>query len=217
MKNKLSVGCFITLEGIEGVGKSTQLAFVSDYLKAKNISVTITREPGGTLISEAIRKLVLAPSSAKEKISAETELLLFFAARAQHIHTVIKPALRRGDWVVCDRFTEASYAYQGGGRGIDLAFIRDLQKWIQKDLTIDCVLLLDAPVAIALGRTRRRNQLDRIESETQDFFNRARATYLERAKQMDNTYHIIDASLAVDEVQSQIKHVLDKLVQDHSR
>ncbi|MES2997799.1 MAG: dTMP kinase [Pseudomonadota bacterium] len=217
MKNRLSVGRFITLEGIEGVGKSTQLVFVSDYLKEKNISVTITREPGGTLISEAIRKLVLAPSSTKEKISAETELLLFFAARAQHIHTVIKPALRRGDWVVCDRFTEASYAYQGGGRGIDVAFIRDLQKWIQKDLTIDCVLLLDAPVAIALGRTRRRNQLDRIESETQDFFNRARATYLERAKQMDNTYPIIDASLSVDEVQSQIKQVLDKLVQDHSR
>jgi len=212
MKNKLYMGCFITLEGIEGVGKSTQLAFISDYLKQKNIPVTITREPGGTPISEAIRQLLLAPALTQEKISAETELLLFFAARAQHIDTVIRPALRRGDWVICDRFTEASYAYQGGGRGIDVAFIRDLQQWIQKDLTVDCVLLLDAPVELALGRTRCRHQPDRIEAETQAFFNRARATYLARAKQKANRYHIIDASLSVPEVTSQIQHVLERLI-----
>jgi dTMP kinase len=212
MKTTLSVGRLITLEGIEGVGKSTQLAFISDYLKQRNISITLTREPGGSLISEAIRQLVLASPVTKEKMCAETELLLFFAARAQHIRTVIKPALCRGDWVICDRFTEASYAYQGGGRGIDLGFIDDLKKWIQKDLKIDCVLLLDAPVEVALGRTRYRNQLDRIESETQDFFSRARDTYLARAKQRVDTYYIIDASLALNEVQSQIKHVLDKLV-----
>jgi dTMP kinase len=125
---------------------------------------------------------------------------------------VIQPALQRGDWVVCDRFTEASYAYQGGGRGIDLACIADLQKWIQKALTVDCVLLLDAPVEIALQRTRQRKQIDRIESETADFFQRARATYLARAKQ-GNYYQIIDARLTVHEVHRQIQKVLDTLIQ----
>lgn len=155
---------------------------------------------------------MLTFDSSKEAVTPVTELLLFFAARAQHIHTVIEPALARGDWVICDRFIETSYAYQGGGRGIDLAFIQDLQKWVQKDLKIDCVLLLDAPVEMALQRTRRRKQIDRIESETADFFNRARAAYLARAKQPENAYYIIDASLALKEVQMQIKRVLDKLL-----
>lgn len=127
--------------------------------------------------------------------------------------TLIKPALQRGDWVVCDRFTETSYAYQGGGRGIDLAFIAVLQKWIQKDLKIDCVLLLDAPIELALKRTQRRKHSDRIEAEKQDFFKRARAVYLERAKKMPNIYHIIDASLSLKEVQLQIQLILDKLLQ----
>ncbi|MDQ8040211.1 MAG: dTMP kinase [Rickettsiella sp.] len=210
--NTSAIGRFITLEGIEGVGKSTQLNFVADYLKQKNRNVTITREPGGTPIAEAIRKLVLNSSFHDEKLTAEAELLLFFAARAQHIKNVIKPALQRGDWVVCDRFTEASYAYQGGGRGIDLEFITDLQKWIQKDLKIDCILLLDAPVETALDRTHHRTQFDRIELETCDFFKRARATYLTRAKHAPAIYHIIDASLPLKAVQSQIKHVLDKLI-----
>lgn len=209
-----SIGRFITLEGIEGVGKSTQLNFVADYLKQKNHTVTVTREPGGTPIAEAIRKLVLHSSFPVEKLTAEAELLLFFAARAQHIHNVIKPALQRGDWLVCDRFTETSYAYQGAGRGIDLRFIAALEKWIQKDLTIDCVLLLDAPVKTALKRTQHRTQIDRIESETRDFFERARATYLMRAKQMPHIYHIIDATLPLKEVQLQIKQILDKLVQE---
>lgn len=156
---------------------------------------------------------MLKSSASKETVTSETELLLFFAARAQHIHTVIEPALARGDWVLCDRFVETSYAYQGGGRGIDLAFIQDLQKWVQKDLKIDCVLLLDAPVETALKRTLRRKQIDRIESETADFFDRARAAYLARAKQAQNNYHIIDASLSFNEVQKQIQHVLDRLLQ----
>jgi dTMP kinase len=172
----------------------------------------VTREPGGTVIAEAIRKLVLTSSLSDEILSAESELLLFFAARAQHIQSVIKPALQRGEWVVCDRFTEASYAYQGGGRGIDLKFIADLQTWIQKDLEIDCVLLLDAPVEIALQRTRQRQHIDRIEAETQDFFERARNIYLARAKQKKNHYQIIDASLSRHEVQVQIQQILDKLV-----
>ncbi|WP_246562424.1 dTMP kinase [Rickettsiella endosymbiont of Dermanyssus gallinae] len=204
---------FITLEGIEGVGKSTQLKFITDYLKQKNIPLTVTREPGGTPLAEAIRELVLTFDPSKETITPDSELLLFFAARAQHIHTVIEPALARGDWVICDRFIETSYAYQGGGRGIDLAFIQDLQKWVQKDLKIDCVLLLDAPVELALKRTHRRKHIDRIESETADFFNRARDTYLARAKQTQNNYHVIDASLPLKEVQKQIQLILDKLLQ----
>ena len=203
---------FVTLEGIEGVGKSTQLKFISDYLQKKGIALTLTREPGGTALAEAIRSLVLGSDFAPETIIPETELLLFFAARAQHIHYVIKPALQRGDWVLCDRFTETSYAYQGGGRGIDPAFIRSLQLWIQQDLKINAVLLLDAPVDIALRRTHSRQQLDRIEAEKQDFFTRARASYLERAKQMPDCYHIIDASRSLKDVQVQIKQVLDKLL-----
>ncbi len=177
--------------------------------------MTVTREPGGTDIAEAIRELVLTRSFPNETLTRDAELLLFFAARAQHIDKVIKPALQRGDWVVCDRFTETSYAYQGGGRGIDLAFIADLQKWIQKDLQIDCVLLLDTPVEIALQRMQQRKKEDRIEAEKQDFFKRARSTYLERAKHMPNIYHIIDASLTLEAVQVQIKQVLDKLVQSY--
>lgn len=190
------------------------MKFIHDYLKQKNIPLTITREPGGTPLAETIRELVLTFDASKETIVPETELLLFFAARAQHIHTVIEPALARGDWVICDRFIETSYAYQGGGRGINLAFIQDLQKWIQKKLKIDCVLLLDAPVEVALKRTAaRRKKIDRIESETADFFNRARNAYHARAEQAHNHYHIIDASLSVKEVAKQIQQILDRLLQ----
>ena len=132
--------------------------------------------------------------------------------KPQHIHYVIKPALQRGDCVLCDRFTETSYAYQGGGRGLDLAFIRSLQLWVQQDLKMDTVLLLDAPVDIALRRTHHRKTADRIEAEKQDFFTRARASYLERAKQMPDCYHIIDASRSLKDVQKQIKKVLDQLL-----
>lgn len=203
---------FISLEGIEGVGKSTQTQFVAEYLQHVGVSLVVTREPGGTPIAEAIRALVLQSDFAPETIIPETELLLFFAARAQHIHYVIKPALQRGDWVLCDRFTEASYAYQGGGRGIDLAFIRSLQLWVQQDLKVDAVLLLDAPVDIALRRTHHRKTVDRIEAEKQDFFTRARASYLERAKQMPHSYYVIDASRSLKDVQKQIKQVLDQLI-----
>lgn len=203
---------FITLEGIEGVGKSTQLKFIADYLQKSGISLKVTREPGGTPVAEAIRALVLQSDFAPEAIIPETELLLFFAARAQHIRYVINPALQRGDWVLCDRFTETSYAYQGGARGLDAAFIRSLQLWVQQDLKVDAVLLLDAPVDIALRRRHRQKIADRIEAEKQDFFSRARASYLERAKQMPDCYHVIDASRSLKDVQKQIKHVLDQLL-----
>lgn len=212
MKQDPSTARFITLEGIEGVGKSTQQTFIADYLQQAGISMTVTREPGGTQVAEAIRALVLQSDFSPETIIPESELLLFFAARAQHIHYVIKPALQRGDWVLCDRFTETSYAYQGGGRGIDLAFIRSLQLWVQDGLKVDAVLLLDAPVDIALRRTHHRKAVDRIEAEKQDFFARARAGYLERAKHMPDSYHVIDASCALKDVQKQTKQVLDQLL-----
>lgn len=208
----LQTARFITIEGIEGVGKSTQLKFIADYLQQAGIEVTVTREPGGTKIAEAIRALVLQTDFSPEDIIPETELLLFFAARAQHIHYVIKPALQRGNWVLCDRFTETSYAYQGGGRGLDMAFIRSLQLWVQQDLKVDAVFLLDAPVDIALRRTRGRLQADRIEAEKQDFFSRARAIYLEHAKQQADCYHVIDASRSLADVQQQIKQLVDKLL-----
>ncbi|OJA00787.1 dTMP kinase [Rickettsiella grylli] len=203
---------FITLEGIEGVGKSTQLKFVAGYLQQAHIPLTITREPGGTPIAEAIRSLLLQSDFSPEMLVPETELLLFFAARAQHIHYVIKPALQRGDWVLCDRFTETSYAYQGGGRGIDVAFIRSLHLWVQQDLNVNVVLLLDAPVDIALRRMRHRKTADRIEAEKHDFFTRARASYLERAQQRPDVYQVIDASRSLKDVQKQIKNVLDRLL-----
>lgn len=205
-------GLLITLEGIEGAGKSTQLKFIEAYLQQKAIPVMSTREPGGTPLGESIRHLVLKNNVQHAPITKEAELLLFFAARAQHIEEVIKPALQQGQWVICDRFTETSYAYQGGGRGLESGIIEQLERWIQKDLKVDSVILLDIPLEIALQRTRQRRQADRIESETQDFFNRARATYLMRARKKPHTYQILEASLPKSALQEQLKTLLDKLI-----
>ena len=215
MNKTASYGLLITLEGIEGVGKSTQLSFVERYLRKKNIPVLVTREPGGTAIAEAIRHLVLhAEVTCDEPLAPEAELLLFFAARVQHIQQIIQPALLRGDWVICDRFVEASYAYQGGGRGIDPSFISSLQQWIQPVLTIDCVLWLDAPVSLVMQRIKHR-RLDRIEAESTAFFERVRRVYQLRAEQKKAAYHHIDASRTKAEVQAQISQVLDQLI-EHS-
>jgi dTMP kinase len=203
-------GRFVTLEGIEGVGKSTQLAFIQRYLKQAKQSVVITREPGGTPIAEAVRHLVLKQHD--EHVVPEAELLLLFAGRAQHIAHVIKPALTAGKWVICDRFTDATYAYQGGGRGMSTEHIAVLEKWVQADLQPDCVLLLDAPVKTALKRIKRRGKTDRIEAEQADFFQRVREAYLARAKQFPQRYKIIDAAAPLLKVQQQIKIVLDGLL-----
>lgn len=200
---------FITLEGIEGVGKSTNTAFIVDILKQYNIPVYQTREPGGTKIAEQIRQVLLG--SADEPIYANTELLLMFAARSQHINHVILPTLKKGTWVVCDRFTDASFAYQGGGRGMDNDKIKMLASWVQNTLTPDITFLLDAPVNIGSTRIKMRGTLDRFEQEKTAFFERVRDNYLSRAKESPR-FKIIDASQPLDAVQQMIITHLKKIL-----
>lgn len=200
-------GFFITLEGGEGVGKSTNLEFVRATLAAAGKSVRVTREPGGTRAGERIREILLDRRS--DGLGAEAELLLMFAARAQHLAEVIRPALDRGEWVVCDRFTDATYAYQGGGRGVPRERIALLEDWAQGDLRPDLTLLLDAPVEV--GRVRadgRAGAPDRFEREPLAFFERVRRTYLELAQREPGRYRVIDAARPLDEVQDQLRRVL---------
>ncbi len=198
---------FITLEGGEGVGKTTNLAFIEDYIKSKGISLVRTREPGGTELGEKVREILLH----SDHVEAKTELLLVFAARAQHIHEVIRPALARGQWVLSDRFTDASYAYQGGGRGIDTADIGFMEQWVQADLRPDLTLLLDTPVAVGMARARARGPQDRFESEADNFFERVRAAYLERMRRDPDRIRRIDASVDLPLVQAAIAEELDPL------
>jgi dTMP kinase len=192
----MSRGRFITVEGGEGVGKSTQMAGLRSLLEAQGIEVVTTREPGGTQRAERIRTLFL--ESVDEPMPPICELLLVFAGRATHLANLIVPALERGAWVICDRFTDATYAYQGAGRGLDSAAIAVLEQLVQGDLRPDLTLLLDAPVEITSVRAQQRNQrtgnADRFESERLDFFARVRASYLERAQREPRRFCIIDAS-----------------------
>lgn len=203
-------GCFITLEGIEGVGKSTHLPFIQTYLAQKGVSIVATREPGGTPAAEAIRHVLL--NQHEEQLNRQTELLLLFASRSQNISNLIEPALAAGKWVLCDRFTDASYAYQGYGRGIPLEEIAGLEQWVQGDLRPDLVLLFDAPVNISLRRAKGRGKLDRFEIENASFFERVRKGYLARAKQFPERFKIIDASVSLLTVKDQIKNVLDEFL-----
>lgn len=200
-------GQFITLEGIEGVGKSTCIQFISDFLNTHDHPHIITREPGGTKFAEEIRGLLLAEHD--EPIINESELLLMFAARAQNIQNCILPALLKGEWVVCDRFTDASFAYQGGGRGVDLEFIQSLKHWVQGELRPDLTFLLDAPVDIALERANKRGEPNRLEREKAEFYTRVRDAYLNSAKQEPDRFEVIDASTPVEQVQKQIEAVLN--------
>jgi dTMP kinase len=202
-------GRFITLEGCEGVGKSTNLRFVEALLAERRIDVVVTREPGGTELAENIRNLLL--SKHHESITPEAELLLMFAARSQHIHHRILPALQRGAWVVCDRFTDATYAYQGGGRNMDAETIAWLEQTVQGELRPDLTLLLDAPVETGMRRARNRGLLDRFESEQLEFFERVREAYLQRAHLYPDRYAIINAALPLPEVQGQIRKAIDNL------
>lgn len=199
-------GLFITLEGIEGVGKTTQVDYVGEIFRRQGYSVTITREPGGTSVGEAIRHILLNRSDLD--ICNETELLMIFAARAQHLRRVIRPALARGEVVICDRFTDASYAYQGGGRGLSDEKIQLLQTWVQEKLEPDLTFLLDAPVDLGLERAGKRGELDRFESEDKIFFQAIRDSYLSLAEQNSHRIAIIDASKDIEEVQEQIDQVL---------
>jgi dTMP kinase len=195
-------GKFITFEGGEGVGKSTQIAALADFLRARGYDVVMTREPGGTPRAERLRELVLATDT--EPMPPQCELLLVFAARSTHIENVIRPALERGAWVICDRFTDATYAYQGSGRGMDREHIALLERLVQGDLRPDLTLLLDAPVEIAASRATARNaasgSVDRFELEQRAFFERVRAAYLERAAREPNRFMVIDATTARDHV-----------------
>lgn len=205
-------GKLISIEGVEGAGKSTALNYIKQYLLSHHIEVVWTREPGGTTLAETIRRLLLNPEHT-ETIHPETELLLMFAARAQHVKTIIQPALHAGKWVVTDRFIDASYAYQGGGRGMDAQFITQLDKWIVGACYPDLTLLLDIAPQQGFARTENRaNGKDRIEQEQLDFFVRVRNVYLERAKQDPRRIKIIDASLPIAEVEAQIGNALDAFV-----
>ena len=203
-------GKFITVEGSEGVGKSSNLAYIEDYLSNAGINVVRTREPGGTPLGESIRELLL--DARQTAMCDDTELLLMFAARAQHLAEVIRPALAAGQWVLCDRFTDATYAYQGGGRSVPMERIRALEDWVQGELRPDHTLLLDMPVGAGLERAGNRSQPDRFEQEQHAFFERVRETYLARAQAEPGRIHVIDASPALDKVQAQIAMVLQQIV-----
>ena len=201
-------GRFITIEGSEGAGKSTAQTFLADKLTAQGISVLQTREPGGTPLAEAIRRNLL---SVDEEAPVEmAELLLVFAARAQHLAKVIEPALEQGQWVLCDRFTDATYAYQGAGRGLSAELIGKLETLAQGDRHPDTVILLDMPPQIGLARARARGALDRFEQEEQAFFERVRQGYLERAAAFPDRYVVVDATQELSEVQRSLEAVMAK-------
>ena len=200
-------GKFITVEGIEGVGKSTNIAHVEKLLSKAGISPVLTREPGGTELSEKIRELLL--DHRNTEMTSDTELLLMFAARAQHLAQVIEPALASGRWVLCDRFTDATYAYQGGGRGIDIQRIAELEQWVQGPLRPDLTLLLDAPVEVGLSRAAGRNQgADRFEREKQAFFEKVRQGYLSLAAQQPQRFQVVDAAADLEQVMAQLDDVM---------
>jgi dTMP kinase len=201
-------GKFITLEGVEGVGKSTHLKFVSGYLRDRGIPVLVTREPGGTQGADEIRKMLLTVR--REILQPMSELLLMFAARAMHVDKIIRPALVNGTWVVCDRFTDASYAYQGGGRGISATHIATLERMVLNGLRPHMTILLDAPVELGMARVRKRGALDRFEQEQDEFFKRVRRVYLARARRDPRRIKVVDAGGSISDVRSQIAALLDQ-------
>jgi len=202
-------GRFITLEGLDGAGKSTHVQWLVDQLQARGIQVVSTREPGGTALGEQLRQTVL-----NQAMHLKTETLLMFAARCEHVETVIKPALAAGKWVVCDRFTDASYAYQGGGRELGTHAIEVLEQWVHADLQPDRTWLFDVPLAIARERLSRTRELDRIEREGAAFFERTRQAYHDRARHHPQRLRIIDSTLPIDTIRSELLGQIDALVRD---
>jgi dTMP kinase len=195
-------GLFLTLEGVEGVGKSTNIEFIVQYLQEQGIEYVLTREPGGTHIAESIRDLLLASND--ETLDEMSELLLVFAARAQHLEKVIKPALREGKWVVCDRFTDATFAYQGAGRGLDCNTITQLESMVQNDLRPDLTIILDLDPKIGMERASQRGSLDRFEQEKQSFFKKVRQGYLDIAAAEPERCQVIDASKPLEQVKVEL-------------
>lgn len=206
--NDVNKAKFITFEGVDGAGKSTHLAWFADALRQRGMDVLVTREPGGTPLGERLREILL-----NQPMCAETEAMLMFAARLEHIEQVIKPALQRGTWVVSDRFSDASFAYQGGGRGVALAKLEQLERWVQGGLQPDITLLFDIPVEVArqrlLNNTRPGNAtLDRFEQEKSDFFERVRQAYLARSQKFSQRFAIIDAAQTPEEVKVNLEKII---------
>jgi len=204
-------GLFITLEGPEGAGKSTNRDYLAARLREQGLDVVLTREPGGTPLAEKVRELLLAPSD--EVMAADTELLLVFAARAQHLAQVIRPALARGAVVLCDRFTDATYAYQGGGRGLSVERIAALEQFVQGELRPDLTLVFDLPVEVGLARAAARGRLDRFEQEGQAFFEAVRQAYLQRARREPQRYDLLDAAQPLEAVQRAIDALLPGILE----
>jgi dTMP kinase len=207
----VSAGRFITLEGIEGAGKSTIAQYVAEWLRGQGIAVRLTREPGGTPLAERVRQIVL--ERGEEPLPPVTETLLMFAARGLHVAQVIAPALGQGQWVVCDRFTDATRAYQGSGRGVDAALIETVARAVHPQVMPHCTLLLDLPVAAGLARARARGggSIDRFEAETVGFFERVRAGYLALARREPERIQVIDATAPLGEVQRNVTRILGRL------
>jgi dTMP kinase len=199
-------GKFISFEGIDGAGKSTHIGFVADYLSAQGKDVVSSREPGGTPLGEKLRDLLL-----HEKMHLETEALLMFASRREHIAQLIEPALARGQWVLSDRFTDASFAYQGGGRGLDLAKMDVLENWVHPQLQPDLTLLFDVPLEVARLRLDASRTLDKFEREHADFFNACRNEYLRRARQFPQRIAVIDSTQSMETTRDQIAGALERL------
>ena len=197
---------FITLDGIDGAGKSTNLAVMKAWFEKHKLPVLFTREPGGTPAGEALREILLNPAT---QVSLRTETLLMFAARQQHLETVILPALKNGTHVVSDRFTDATFAYQGGGRGVPLQDIATLEHWVQGDFRPDLTLLLDVPLEVSMARINQTREKDRFEQEEAEFFNRVREVYLQRANEQPERYAVIDSSQSLGAVKNQIETALD--------
>ena len=199
-------GKFITFEGIDGAGKSTHIGFVADWLKASGKTIVTTREPGGTALGEKLRELLL-----HETMHLETEALLMFASRREHIAQVIEPALARGDWVISDRFSDATFAYQGGGRKLDLHKLELLEQWVHPHLQPDLTLLFDVPLEVARARLDATRSLDKFEQEQADFFAATRAEYLRRAAQFPARFHIIDSTRSIAATQEILAEIIGKL------
>ena len=200
-------GLFLTLEGVDGAGKSTHVQWLVDQLAARGVAVVCTREPGGTKLGEKLRALLL-----HQAMSLECETLLMFAARAEHLQTVIAPALQAGQWVVCDRFTDATFAYQGGGRELGVERIAALEQWVHPGLQPDCTWLFDVPLAVARERLDRTREQDRFEQEADAFFQRTRAVYLARAQQQPARIQRVDATQTIEQIREQLSRQLDQLV-----
>ena len=199
-------GKFITIDGVEGAGKSTQIDFIYNLLKSKGIKLILTREPGGTDLGERIRELLLGNDI--DSMHSDTELLLMFADRNEHIQTKVIPALESGHWVLSDRFTDASYAYQGGGRGLDVKRIAELEKWVLQGFVPDLTFLLDVDIELGMRRIKSRGMKDRIEQETMDFFARVRDSYIQRSQMFPDRIKLIDATKSIENTSQQIKNIL---------